>query len=516
MDEQKTEQLSDERDVRLQKLEQMYESGIEPYPADVKTDFRLHELRRNFELLSGRGDSVTVAGRVMSKRMHGKSAFSHIQDGTDKFQLYFRYDTLGEESYQFFKKMVDVGDFIEVAGTLFRTKTGEETVQVERFRLISKAVLPLPEKWHGLADEDLKLRFRYLDILMNAETKERFIKRAKLLRAMRDYLDEQGYLEVETPVLQPLYGGANARPFDTHHNALDMKLYLRIATELYLKRLIIGGMDRIYEIGRNFRNEGIDRMHNPEFTCMEVYRAYADYEDMMALAQGLLRNLAETVGARHSSENANSNGHTSRNALPLLQVSYQGVETDLSAPFQRIHFWEAIEKATGKDLSDASRKELVEYLKSEGIEFAQNAPWHILVDEVFKEKVERTLIAPTFIIDYPTEISPLAKHKRDCDDEKLVERFELFWFGMEIANAFTELNNPVEQRRRFEAQMDNRAKGDPEAQALDEDFITALEHGMPPTAGMGMGIDRIAMILTDTYSIRDVILFPLLRMRSAL
>ena len=489
----KEQHPSDEYSIRLEKLERLRELGIDPYPARVQVDMPLHELRRNFSVLEGRGDAITVAGRVMSKRMHGKSSFAHIQDGSDKFQIYLKFDIVGEEQYKFYKKYIDVGDFVQVSGTLFKTHTGEETLLVEKFVLLAKALRPLPEKWHGLADEDKKLRQRYLDMLMNPQVAERFIKRAKLLRSMRDFLDRHGFVEVETPILQPIYGGANARPFSTYHNALDMKLFLRIATELYLKRLIIGGMDRVYEIGKNFRNEGIDRMHNPEFTALEVYEAYTDYDGMMKLTQALLRHIVEETSGS-------------------LSVTYQGIDTNLAPDFKKIPFWQAIAERTGRDFSTAGRSELIEYLKAENIEFDENLPEYSLVDEIFKEKVEGTLIEPTFIVDYPLELSPLAKQKRE--NPALVERFELFWYGMEIANAFTELNDPVEQRRRFEEQMERRAKGDPEAQILDEDFLTALEHGMPPTGGMGMGIDRLAMILTDSYTIRDVIIFPQLRTKT--
>ena len=485
-------QISHERDVRLAKLDQLRQMGIDPYPPRVEIDFPLCELRRNFELFAGREDVVRVAGRVMSRRIHGKSAFAHIQDGTGRFQLYFRYDVLGDEKYKLFKKFVDVGDFVWVRGTLFRTKTGEETVKVEDFQILAKALRPLPEKWHGLADEEKRFRQRYLDILVNPEVKQRFQKRAEIINEIRRFLDERGFLEVETPILQPLYGGASARPFETFHNALQMKLYLRIATELFLKRLIVGGMDKVYEIGKNFRNEGIDRMHNPEFTAIEIYQAYADYETMMEIAEGLLRHIAEEV-------------------FGTLKITYQGTETDLAPKFERISFWDAIKKFTGRDFSNSTREEVEQYLKSEEIEFREGADWHILIDEVFKEKVEKNLVQPTFVVDYPVELSPLAKRKPD--NPKLVERFELFWYGMEIANAFTELNDPVDQRRRFEAQMEYRAKGDPEAQVLDEDFLTALEYGMPPTGGLGMGIDRMVMIFTDAYSIREVILFPLLKPR---
>lgn len=481
---------SDEHSIRRQKLEQLREMGIDPYPPQVRMDMSLKELRERFAQYEESGESVTVAGRVMSKRMHGKSSFAHIQDGTDRFQLYFKLDIVGEEPYKFYKKFVDIGDFVQVTGTLFTTRTEEQTILVKEYALLAKTLRPLPEKWHGLSDDDTRLRQRYLDILVNPEVRERFVKRAALLRAMRQFLDGKGFLEVETPILQPLYGGAFARPFDTHHNALDMKLYLRIATELYLKRLLIGGVDKVYEIGKDFRNEGIDRMHNPEFTVLEVYRSYAGYEAMMTLAEELLRHVTQaTTGA--------------------LSVTYQDVQTDLSGEFKRIQFWQAIAERAGRDLSQATHDELVAYLKSEGIEFDENRQTYMLIDEVFKEKVERTLVEPTFIVDYPIALSPLAKQKPGSPG--IVERFELFWFGMEIANAFTELNDPHEQRRRFDSQMDFRAKGDPEAQVLDEDFITALEHGMPPAGGMGMGIDRIAMILTDSYTIRDVILFPILR-----
>lgn len=481
---------SDEYSIRCEKLSGLRKMSIDPYPARVSVDMSLHELRRSFSLLEGRGDSITIAGRLMSKRMHGKSSFAHIQDSTDRFQLYFKFNVLGEDKYNFYKRFVDIGDFLQTSGTLFTTRTGEETMLVESFTMLAKALRPLPEKWHGFTDDDARLRQRYLDILVNQDVRQRFIQRGKILRAIRNFLDEHGFVEVETPILQPLYGGASARPFVTHHNALDMKLYLRIATELYLKQLIVGGMDRVYELGKDFRNEGIDRMHNPEFTALEVYQAYADYNTMMTLTENLLRHTAEqTTGS--------------------LSICYQGVATELSEDFERIQFWQVIADRTGQDLSNADRGELAQYLTSQQIDFDHDLPKYALVDEIFKEKVERTLIEPTFVIDYPVELSPLAKRKPN--EPELVERFELFWYGMEIANAFTELNDPLEQRRRFEEQMERRAKGDPDAQIIDENFITALEHGMPPAGGMGMGIDRITMILTDGYSIRDVILFPILR-----
>ena len=485
-----SEQPHSEREIRLAKLEEIREKGINPYPPRVKHQMDIARLREKFDQLSENGEKVSVCGRLMAKRLHGKSSFAHIQDGTAKIQIYARYDILGDENYKFFKKYIDVGDFVEVSGSLFITKTGEKTILVNELRLIAKALRPLPEKWHGLADEDKKIRFRYLDMVMDPSVKERFERRATIIKSIRKFLDSKGFVEVETPMLQPIYGGASARPFETYLNALDMKLYLRIATELYLKRLLVGGMDKIYEIGKNFRNEGIDRMHNPEFTAIEVYQAYSDYEGMMKLTEELVKFVVKTT-------------------LKSEKVVYQGVETDISKPFDVVSFWDIIAQRTGRNFRNATREEIADYLRSEGIEFNENAPRYTLVDEVFKEKVEKTLIQPTFVIDYPVELSPLAKRKED--DQDLVERFELFWYGMEIANAFTELNDPIDQRKRFEQQMLFRAKGDLEAQVLDEDFLTALEYGMPPAGGMGMGIDRLVMVLTDSYSIRDVIIFPLVR-----
>lgn len=482
--------IPQEREIRIAKIKELESKHYEPYPARCTRGIPLKKIRERFnELLTG-NEIVHSVGRVMAIRHHGKSAFAHIYDGSDKFQIYFRIDTVGQEKYEIVKRLLDIGDFIEVSGTLFRTHTNEETILVQNFRIIAKALRPLPEKWHGLQDEDKRHRQRYLDVLFNPDVKNRFIERSKIIAEIRKFMDLQDYVEIETPVLQPLYGGANARPCETYLNALNMKFYLRIATELYLKRLIIAGYEKVYELGKDFRNEGIDRMHNPEFTAIEVYQAYADYNDMMLLAQNLLRHLAI---------------HTKN----TLEITYQGVKTNLADDFPRIEFWQAIAEHTGRDLSNAQKNEITSYLKSEKIDFDPNLDRIQLIDEVFKEKVEKSLVSPTFIIDYPIELSPLAKKK--AKNPSIAERFELFWYGMEIANAFTELNDPLDQRKRFEEQMERRAKGDVEAQILDEDFLIALEHGMPPTGGMGIGVDRLIMILTDTHSIRDAIFFPLLK-----
>lgn len=482
--------IPQEREFRLAKVNELRQRGNEPYPARCTRGTPLFEIRRDLDRLSAENALVHSVGRVIAIRHHGKSTFAHIYDGSDKFQVYFRMDNLGQERYDVVKRLLDIGDFIELSGTLFRTHTNEATILVQDFRIVTKALRPLPEKWHGLQDEDKRLRQRYLDVILNQDVRNRFVERGKIIGEMRKFMDSLGYLEVDTPVLQPLYGGANARPFETYVHALDTKFYLRIATELYLKRLIIAGYEKVYELGKDFRNEGIDRMHNPEFTVMEMYQAYADYNDMMELAQNLLRHLALQVKG-------------------TLEVTYQGVRTSLADDFPKVSFWQAICEHTGRDFSSASREEIVAYLKSESIEFASNLEKMQLVDEIFKEKVEKKLVSPTFVVDYPVELSPLAKRKPGS--QSLVERFELFWYGMEIANAFTELNDPVDQRKRFEEQMERRAKGDVEAQVLDEDFLIALEHGMPPTGGMGIGVDRLVMILTDAYSIRDVIFFPLLK-----
>lgn len=482
--------MPSERENRIKKLNTLREMGVDPYPPRTNIDRIIAKAIEDFDNLVQSENPIDIAGRLIAFRAHGGSSFAHIRDGSAKIQLYFRRDVIGEESYNILKKLVDIGDFIEVKGTLFTTRTGEKTLQVKEWKLLSKSLLPLPEKWHGLSDDDLKVRLRYLDAVIELEIKKRFEKRSTIIDAIRNYLKNEGYLEVETPILQPLYGGASARPFKTKHNALDLTLFLRVAEELYLKRMIVAGFDRVFEIGRNFRNEGMDRLHNPEFTMLELYEAYGDYNRMMDIAEEML------VKAATALENS-------------TEISYGGKSASLETPFERIGFYDALKKYAGLDAAVLSDHELRDEIERREIAVRENATRWQLIDELFSELVEPHLIAPIFVLNYPVALSPLAKQKAQQPD--IVERFELFFFGMEIANAFTELNDPLEQRRRFEAQMELRAKGDPEAQVLDEDFLTAMEHGMPPTGGLGVGVDRLAMILTDSHSIRDVIFFPLNR-----
>ncbi len=478
-----------ERENRLEKLQGIRELEINPYPPHCTREFEISQALDNFDEYHEQEREIELAGRMLSFRSHGGSSFANIKDSSGQIQLYFKKNIVGPDNYKILK-LLDIGDFIGVMGTLFVTRTGEKTLGVKSFTVLSKSLRPLPEKWHGLQDEDLKVRYRYLDSIMDDGVIERFRLRADVISMTRRFLEERGYVEVETPVLQPLYGGASARPFKTHHNAYDMDMYMRIALELYLKRLIVGGMDKVFEIGRNFRNEGVDRLHNPEFTMLELYEAYADYNTMMEIAERLLMQLV--------TELFDSSTHT-----------YQGTETKVQMPFPRIPFFDAIEKYSEIDARYATLDQLKFALKSEGVSVKGKETRAQVLDALFSHFVEPNLQEPTFIVDYPVELSPLAKRKPE--DPALVERFELFWYGMELANAFTELNDPIDQRQRFEEQMEFKAKGDPEAQVLDEDFIEAMEHGMPPTGGMGIGIDRLVMILTDSYSLRDVLLFPLVK-----
>jgi lysyl-tRNA synthetase class 2 len=417
--------------------------------------------------------------------------FADLLDGSGKIQLMARINTLGQEAYERFGDL-DVGDLLGVEGTVLKTRTGETTVEVRQFWLLAKALRPIPEKWHGLKDVEVRYRQRYLDLIANPSVREIFVKRALLLRAIRQFLDERGFLEVETPILQPVYGGALARPFITHHNALDMDLYLRIAPELYLKRLLVGGFERVYEIGRNFRNEGIDARHNPEFTMLEAYQAYADYHDIMRLVEELIAFVAQSV-------------------LGTTTITYQGHTIDLTPPWRRLSLMDALKEVTGVDFlafrNDDERARAIG--RQLGLSIEPTDHWGRVLDEALKKKVVPTLIQPTFLLDYPVEISPLAKRKPD--DPTMTERFQGFIGGLEVANAFSELNDPLDQRERFEMQQRLRERGDVEAHPLDWDFVTALEYGMPPTGGLGIGIDRLMMLFTNSPSIREVILFPLLR-----
>ncbi|MFA0776811.1 MAG: hypothetical protein PVTTEEND_000525 [Candidatus Fervidibacter sp.] len=475
---------------RLAKLQRWRERGIDPF-AVTRFD-RTHqvaEIKAQFEALQGQ--TVRIAGRLLALRTHGKLTFADLLDGSGKIQLMARINTMGQEAYERFGDL-DVGDLIGVEGTVLKTRTGETTVEVKQFWLLAKALRPIPEKWHGLKDVEVRYRQRYLDLIANPSVREIFVQRALLLRAIRQFLDERGFMEVETPILQPVYGGALARPFITHHNALDMDLYLRIAPELYLKRLLVGGFERVYEIGRNFRNEGIDARHNPEFTMLEAYQAYADYRDIMRLVEELIAFVAQSV-------------------LGTTTITYQGHTIDLTPPWRRLSLMDALKEVTGVDFlafrNDDERARAIG--RQLGLSIEPTDHWGRVLDEALKKKVVPTLIQPTFLLDYPVEISPLAKRKPD--DSTMTERFQGFIGGLEVANAFSELNDPLDQRERFEMQQRLRERGDVEAHPLDWDFVTALEYGMPPTGGLGIGIDRLMMLFTNSPSIREVILFPLLR-----
>ncbi len=475
---------------RIQKLQWWRSQEIDPFKV---TKFeRTHlasEIFTNFEAM--KDQTVRIAGRLATFRSHGKLTFADLIDGSGRIQLMARINTLGEENYQKFSKL-DTGDIIGAEGTVTKTRTGEVTVEIRKFWLLTKALRPLPEKWHGLKDVEVRYRQRYLDLTANPEVREIFIKRSKIIQAIRKFLDERGFIEVETPILQPVYGGALARPFMTHHNALDMDLYLRIAPELYLKRLIVGGLEKVYEIGRNFRNEGVDARHNPEFTMLEAYQAYADYNDIMRLTEELVAYVAQTV-------------------LGTTTITYQGHTINLTPPWRRISLMEALKEVTGFDfLEFRNDDEKARQVGREiGLSIEPTDHWGRILDEALKKKVVANLIQPTFLVDYPVEISPLAKRKQD--DPTMTERFQGFIGGLEVANAFSELNDPIDQRERFEMQQKLRERGDVEAHPLDWDFVTALEYGMPPTGGLGIGIDRLTMLFTNSPSIREVILFPLLR-----
>jgi lysyl-tRNA synthetase class 2 len=480
----------DQKTVRMEKLKRLREMGIDPYPYRFERTHLISQVRQQAAEMQT-GEIIAIAGRIIAKRGHGKTIFADIVDGSGKLQVYFRKDKLEEKLFDV-ANLIDIGDFIGAKGELFKTSTGELTLLVKELEILSKSLFPLPEKWHGLKDVETRYRRRYLDCIMNDEVRELFIKRARTITRMREILNGKGFIEVETPVLQPLYGGAFARPFTTYYKVLDRDYFLRISDELYLKRLIIGGLEKVYEICKDFRNEGIDRFHCPEFTMLEVYQAYADYTDMMALTEELICGVAEEVTGS-------------------LKITYQGKQVDLRPPWKRLGFFEGIESAVGKAIQGFSRDEIFDLAKEHGLDVEENESRGNLLDELFGELVQPTIGDPTFIVDYPVEISPLAKKHRRL--EGLVERFEPIVAGMEIGNAFSELNDPFDQRKRFEAQAAAREQGDGEAQMLDEDFLQAMEYGMPPTGGLGIGIDRVVMLLTDIPSIREVIIFPQLKSR---
>lgn len=474
---------------RLRKLEALRARGIEPYPTTFQRTVVNGEAVAEYDRLAGQ--DVSVAGRIVSRRIMGRASFCHIQDGTGRIQLFLKEDVLGPDSYGAFRDLYDIGDFVGATGTLMKTRAGEVSVLARQLTLLAKSLRPLPEKWHGLTDVESRYRKRYLDLIVNDEVRRIFRIRSATVSALRQFLEARGFVEIETPVLQPLYGGAAARPFKTYHNALERELFLRIATELYLKRAIVGGFDKVFEIGRVFRNEGIDTTHNPEFTVLETYEAYASYLDVMAMVEEMVPWVAQKV-------------------LGTTTLTYQGQTIDLKPPWPRIRLRDAILERTGVDVeAAASRDALYQQVAHMGLEIQPTSSRGKIIDELLSSKVEHTLVQPTFIIDYPVELSPLAKRKPGCPD--LVERFEAYIGGIEIANAFTELNDALDQRARFAQQIEARAAGEDEAHVFDEEFIEALEHGMPPTGGLGIGIDRLTMLLTDQRSIREVILFPHMR-----
>ncbi|MBS4032282.1 MAG: lysine--tRNA ligase [Clostridiales bacterium] len=488
------ENYSEQEIIRRQKLARLRELGVEPYGEKYDVTHYAADILGRFDSSEDipEGQQVALSGRLITVRAHGKASFANIQDESGRIQIYARQDDIGEREYEIFE-LLDIGDIIGLTGEVFRTRRGEITVAVKIFRPLVKALRPLPEKWHGLTNVDLRYRQRYLDLIVNPDVKKVFILRSKLVQEIRNYLNNQGFLEVETPMMHSIAGGASARPFITHHNTLDMNLYLRIATELHLKRLIVGGMDKVYELGRIFRNEGISTKHNPEFTSVEIYQAQADYQDMMHLTEDLIAAVAQKV-------------------LNTQTVTYMEQELNLTPPWPRLTMIEAIRKYVNVDFDEIStNQEAQDIARQKGLDVKKNATRGELMNEMFEEYVEKHLFQPTFIVDYPIEVSPLAKRK--TDDLTMTYRFEAFMAGSEIANAFTELNDPVDQRERFEQQVAKREAGDEEAQMLDEDFVLALEYGMPPTGGLGIGIDRLIMMLTDSPSIRDVILFPTMRPR---
>lgn len=476
-------------EVRKEKLLELQNAGKNPFNiTKCDVDSFSNDIKEIFK--EDEEKTVKMAGRMMSKRGMGKASFCDIQDVQGRIQLYVRQDAIGDESYEDFKKY-DIGDYIHIEGIVFKTHMGEISIKATKVTLISKSLRPLPEKWHGLKDIDLRYRRRYVDLIVNNDVKETFIKRSKILKQIKEYLDNKGYLEVDTPILNVVAGGANARPFVTHHNTLDMDMYLRIANELYLKRLIVGGFNKVYEMGRMFRNEGMDIKHNPEYTCIEMYSAFEDYHDMMDLAEGIVSTVA-------------------KNVLGNTVIDYQGQSIDLTPGWKRITMIDAIKEVTGVDFNVINTdEEAIKLANERHMEIVGELSRGKVINQFFEDYVEETLIEPTFICDYPVEISPLTKRKPS--DPRLTERFELFIGGREYANAYSELNDPLDQRERFMDQLKQKAAGDDEANDLDEDFLQAIEYGMPPTGGMGIGIDRLIMLLTNSYSIRDVILFPTMR-----
>lgn len=496
-------ELTEQEQIRRNSLKELYKLGIDPYPAETyETNISAKEIKENFKEGSDLYLDISIAGRIMSRRIMGAASFAEIQDSTGRIQLYFKRDEicLGEDKSFYnivFKRLLDIGDIIGIKGYVFLTQMGEITIHVKEYKLLSKSLKPLPivkekdgKTYDAFTDPEQRYRQRYLDLIVNPEVKETFLQRTKLMNSMRSFLNSSDYVEVETPILQPLYGGAAARPFKTHHNTMDMTLYLRIANELYLKRLIVGGYDGVYEFSKDFRNEGMDRFHNPEFTQMELYVAYKDYEWMMNLVEEMVEKISQDL---HGTTKVN----VGENII------------DFKRPWKRFTMFEAIEHFTGINISEMNEQEIVKVAENHGVAVDESMGKGKLIDEIFGETCEAKLIQPTFITDYPVEMSPLAKKHRS--KKGLVERFEAVCNGKEICNAFSELNDPIDQRKRFESQIELGKRGDEESMVLDEDFLRAIEFGMPPTAGLGIGIDRLAMIMTNSHSIQDVLFFPQMR-----
>lgn len=492
-----SEELNEHMQVRRDKLTEYVEKGLDPFGGKFERTHLSNDLVEKYDQYSKEEleeitDEVTVAGRLMTKRGKGKAGFAHVQDLSGQIQLYVRKDAIGEEAYEVFKS-ADLGDIVGVTGVMFKTKVGELSVKAKEFHLLTKSLRPLPEKYHGLKDIEQRYRQRYLDLITNPESRDTFVARSKIIQSMREYLNGQGYLEVETPMMHSIPGGASARPFITHHNALDSELYMRIAIELHLKRLIVGGLEKVYEIGRVFRNEGVSTRHNPEFTMIELYEAYADYHDIMDLTENLIAYIAKEVYGKTT-------------------IQYGEDEVNLEPKWTRLHMVDAVKQETGVDfwqrLSDEEARALA---KEHNVEITDSMTFGHIVNEFFEQKVEETLVQPTFVFGHPVEISPLAKKNKE--DDRFTDRFELFIVGREHANAFSELNDPIDQRQRFEAQVKERDQGNDEAHYMDEDFLEALEYGMPPTGGLGIGVDRLVMLLTNSPSIRDVLLFPQMKNR---
>ena len=480
--------LDEAKRVRLEKLTALVQAGQDPY--EITSFPKTHSSAQVIaDYAALEGQTVSVAGRIMSKRIMGKASFAHLLDGQGTLQFYVRRDDVGEEAYAAFKQM-DIGDIVGITGFVFKTRTEEISVHCSAVVLLSKSLRPLPEKFHGLRDTDLRYRQRYVDLIVNPDVKNTFVMRSRIVSEIRRFMEQQGYIEVETPMLNTIPGGANARPFITHHNALDIDMYMRIATELHLKRLIVGGFEKVFEIGRQFRNEGMDATHNPEFTTIEFYQAFADYNTMMDLTEQMFHSIAANV-------------------LHADNITYQGQQINIAGTWPRLTMAQAVLQYTGIDFMSSTVEQVYQQVAQKGLHLEPNCTWGKAMAQLFDEYVEQNLVQPVFILDYPVEISPLAKRKPQ--DKRLTERFEFFIVGHEFGNAFSELNDPLDQRERFMAQMRARACGDDEAQMLDEDFLNALEYGMPPTGGEGIGIDRLVMLFTDNATIRDVLLFPTMK-----